>query len=122
MPPILSDFFASTGNGSDLTIHIQDATGVSSFVVADETVAAAGTNFIRWDVPNAFEAVLARIGSGDLFIFAFTRESAAAALNVGGTATLPSLTAEGGVSLSDIAPLTVGGYGHDARACQQAAG
>ena len=32
-----------------------------------------------------------------------------APLTIGGTATMPGLTAEGGVSLSDVAPLTLGG-------------
>ena len=71
----LSAFFASGGTGNDLTIHIQDATGVVSFVVADQTVDSAGINWVRWTVPDAFETVLARIGSGDLFIIAFTRAS-----------------------------------------------
>ena len=104
----LSAFFASAGNGADLTIHIQDATGVASFVVADETVAAAGTNFIRWDVPNAFETVLARIGSGDLFIFAFTRESAVTDL----MPTAPTVTNKSGTvgtAFSTTLPVGTGG-------------
>ena len=104
----LSAFFASAGNGADLTIHIQDATGVASFVVADETVAASGTNFIRWDVPNAFETVLARIGSGDLFIFAFTRESAVTDL----MPTAPTVTNKSGTvgtAFSTTLPVGTGG-------------
>ena len=104
----LSAFFASAGNGNDLTIHIQDATGVASFVVADETVAASGTNFIRWDVPNAFETVMARIGSGDLFILAFTRESAVTDL----MPTAPTVTNKSGTvgtAFSTTLPVGTGG-------------
>ena len=104
----LSAFFASTGNGNDLTIYLQDATGVASFVVADETVAAAGTNFIRWDVPNAFEAVMARIGSGDLFIFAFTRESAVTDL-MPTAPTVTNKTGTVGTAFSTTLPVGTGG-------------
>ena len=66
-------FFEAGGDGADLTIHVQDDTGVASFVVADTTIFASSDDFIRYTVPDAVETVLARIGSGDLFILAFTR-------------------------------------------------
>ena len=73
----ISDFFGTGGGGADLTIHIQDDTGVASFVPVDATVFASSDDFIRWDVPDAFETVLARIGTGDLSIIAFTRATPA---------------------------------------------
>ena len=71
----ISDFFGSGGDGDDLTIHVQDETGVASFIPVDATVFSSSDDFIRWDVPDAFETVLARIGTGDRCIIAFTRES-----------------------------------------------
>ena len=105
----ISDFFGTGGGGADLTIHVQDDTGVASFVPVDATVFASSDDFIRWDVPDDFETVLARIGTGDRLIIAFTRATPAAALQVGGTETLPGLTATAGVEFVDAAPLEVGG-------------
>ena len=65
----------------------------------DATVFASSDDFIRWDVPDDVETVLARVGTGDRLIIAFTREIVIAALEVGGTATMPGLTASGGVRL-----------------------
>ena len=104
----LSAFFASAGNGNDLTVYVQDDTGVASFAVADQTTDAAGTNFIRWDVPTAVETVLARIGSGDLFILAFTRESAVTDL----MPTAPTVTNKSGTvgtAFSTTLPVGTGG-------------
>ena len=48
---------------------------MASFVPVDATVFASSDDFVRWDVPDAFETVLARIGTGDRLIIAFTRET-----------------------------------------------
>ena len=48
---------------------------------------------------------MARIGTGDRLIIAFTRESAIAPLEIGGSVTLPSMTATGAVVLVDPAPV-----------------
>ena len=103
----LADFFAS-GNGSDLTIYIQDATGVSSFVVADQTVDSSGGNWTRWNVPDAFEAVMARIASGDLFILAFTRETAVTDL-MPTAPTVTNKTGTVGTAFSTTLPVGTGG-------------
>ena len=103
----LADFFAS-GNGSDLTIYIQDATGVASFVVADETVDSSGGNWTRWNVPDAFEAVMARIDNGDLFILAFTRETAVADL-MPTAPTVTNKTGTVGTAFSTTLPVGTGG-------------
>ena len=102
----ISDFFGNGRRwGSDLTIHVQDDTGVASFVPVDATVFSSSDDFIRWDVPDAFETVLARIGTGDRLILAFTRESAIAPLEISGSVTLPSMTATGAVVLVDPTPI-----------------
>ena len=54
----ISDFFGTGGDGADLTIHVQDDTGVASFVPVDATVFASSDDFIRWDVPDDVETVL----------------------------------------------------------------
>ena len=108
----ISAFYGTGGDGDDLTIHVQDDTGVASFVPVDATVFASSDDFIRWDVPDDFETVLARIGTGDRLIIAFTRESAIAPLEVSASATLPGLTGTGAVELVDpvpVAPLEVSG-------------
>ena len=97
----ISAFFGSGGDGDDLTIHVQDETGVASFIPVDATVFSSSDDFIRWDVPDAFETVLARIGTGDRCIIAFTRESASATLEVSGSATLPGLTGMGTATIID---------------------
>ena len=94
------DFFSAGGGGADLTIHVQDATGVASFVVADATVFASSDDFIRWDVPDNVETVLARVGTGDRLIIAFTREQAITPLAATADADLEAL-------LSAAAPATL---------------
>ena len=105
----IETFLSPGGAGNDLTIHIQDTGGVASFEVAGNLAASSTVNNARFTTPAAFDTVISRIADGDLFIFAFTREIAPDPLEIGGTATLPSLTAEGGVELSDVAPLEIGG-------------
>ena len=81
----------------------------ASFVVADQTVDSSGGNWTRWNVPDAFEAVMARIASGDLFILRFHAGVSCRSARSGRHSDDAGLTAEGGVSLSDIDPLEVGG-------------
>ena len=93
-------FFSAGGAGNDLTIHLQDATGVASFVVAD-VVFIGGGNFARFTVPAAFETVMARIANGDLFIIAFTRPTVISPLAATANASLE-------VDLSAAAPASLG--------------
>ena len=101
-------FFESGGNGADLTIHIQDDTGVASFVVADTTIFASSDDFIRYTVPDAVETVLARIGSGDLFIIAFTRPTTTADL-LPTAPTVANQTGTVGTAFSATLPIGTGG-------------
>ena len=68
----ISAFFVS-GDGNDITIHLQDEDGVVSLNVADATVQFSNANNIRWNVPTAFSNKLAGLSQGDRFILAFTR-------------------------------------------------
>ena len=102
----IETFFASGGDGGDLTIHFQDETGVASFVVADTTVHSSDADFIRFTVSDAVETVLSRIADGDRFIIAFTREIALASpvvddedalLGITYSRTLPEVEGETGI-------------------------
>ena len=104
----ISAFFASGGAGNDLTIYIQDATGVASFVVADQTVDSAGNNWVRWNVPDSFETVLARIAVDDLFILAFTRPTATVDL-MPSAPTVADQTGVVGTAFSTTLPVGTGG-------------
>ena len=51
----ISDFFGTGGDGADLTIHVQDDTGVASFVPVDATVfAVQATISFAGTVPRRF--------------------------------------------------------------------
>ena len=69
----LAAFFAAGGAGNQLTIHLQDAQGAASFDAATATVNNSSGDFVRWDVPAAFQTVMNRIRAGSRFILAFTR-------------------------------------------------
>ena len=103
----VGDFFDTGGTGNDLTIHIQDATGVTSFVVADETISASSGGFVRWTVPAAFETVLARIALNDLFIFAFTRPATVDLMP--SAPSVANQTGTVGTAFSETLPIGTGG-------------
>ena len=103
----IGDFFNAGGNGNDLIIHIQDRTSASSFVVQDESAPASGGGFIRWDVPDAFETVLARIDLDDRFILAFTRVSTTDQFPT--APTVSNKTGTVGDSFSTTLPVGTGG-------------
>ena len=103
----VGDFFDTGGTGNDLTIHIQDATGVTSFVVADETISASSGGFVRWTVPAAFETVLARIALNDLFIFAFTRPATVDLMP--SAPSVANQTGTVGTAFSETLPVGTGG-------------
>ena len=98
--------FFDTGDGAAYTIHIQDADGVASFAVDGALDPVSTGNVARFDTPAAFDTIISRIAAGDRFILAFTRT---VALEVGGAATMPGLSAEGGVELTSADPLEIGG-------------
>ena len=106
-PIDLGTYFES-GDGADLTLWIQTGTGAAD--IAEISMSAnydrGGGNFAVIDVPSQYQSVIAGIDPGDRFIIAMTRPTVSAGLEVGGTATLPGLTAEGGVSLTtpDLMP------------------
>ena len=71
----LNSFFAASGAGADLTLHIQTGIGTNdliSFPVAGN-VAASGANYVIFNVPTLDQALIATISAGDRFIFALTR-------------------------------------------------
>ena len=103
----ISDFFGTGGDGADLTIHVQDDTGVASFVPVDATVFASSDDFVRWDVPDAFETVLARIGTGDRLIIAFTRETVTDLMPT--APTVANRTGTVGTAFSVTLPIGTGG-------------
>ena len=103
-------YWGAGGDGNDLTLYLQrDATtdGLISFPIAGQ-IAASGGNYVIFDVPSEHQDFVAGVHEGDIINFGFARPSAAPPLEVGGEATLPGLTGEGGVSFSDAAPLEVG--------------
>ena len=87
--------FFDTGDGADLTIHIQDADGVASIVAADTLDAVSNANSARFDTTAAFDTIVSRIADGDLFILAFTRPET---YRLRGTATVPAPSAAARVS------------------------
>ena len=103
----ISDFFGTGGDGADLTIHVQDDTGVASFVPVDATVFASSDDFVRWDVPDDVETVLARIGTGDRLIIAFTRETVTDLMPT--APTVANQTATVGTAFSVTLPIGTGG-------------
>ena len=70
-PLSLRDYFGGSGDGSDLTIHVQTASGTARFAASD--VDSAGNGYINVNVPASARDVLAGIESGDRFLLAFTR-------------------------------------------------
>ena len=77
----LRDYFDTGGLGNDLTLWIQTADTTISFAVAGQ-VNAGGSNFIIFNVPAAYQAVVAGIASGDRFIIALTRSASAAVIEL----------------------------------------
>ena len=108
-------FFATGGDGSDYWIHIQDAGGVASIEASTLDTGASNANNARFDSTSAFDTIVSRIADGDLFIIAFTEPDVPDDLEVGGAATMPGLTAAGGVELVDPEPAGNGRRCHDCR-------
>ena len=70
-PLALRNFFRASGEGADLTIHLQTDDGLATFPASG--VATVGGNFVNFRVPAAERAVLQAIGAGDRFILALSR-------------------------------------------------
>ena len=73
----LGTYLSSGGAGNDLYVHFQTADGVASFPVADTILTQVGPSWANFTVPDADEALIGGISTGDRFIFGFTREAAA---------------------------------------------
>ena len=108
--PLHLGTYFSSGDGSDLTLWIQTGTGPADIaeIPMQANYDRGGGNFAIIDVPAQYQSIVGSIDPGDRFILAMTRVPIPDDLEIGGTATLPSLTAEGGVELSSVAPLEVG--------------
>ena len=69
----LGDYLSSGGGGNDLHVFFQTAHGTASFPVADTILTQVGPSWANFAVPDADEALIGGVGTGDRFIFGFTR-------------------------------------------------
>ena len=95
----ITAFFDAGGNGNDLTIHIQDDTGVASIVVADTlNVGISSANAAQFNTSSEFDTIVNRIANGDRFILAFTRATTEVSVV---SHTLANVTASASATKSD---------------------